>query len=85
MLNRRLLALARGAEKPIVACIALGLAITATYAGQGFAIAEVLERIFAGDPFADTVGLLAVIVGLQGARAVLLWMCEVAPWPPAGQ
>lgn len=84
MLNRRLLSLARGAERPMVACIALGLAITATYAGQGFAIAEVLARIFDGEPLGSTAGLLMVILVLQGVRAGLLWLREVAAMAAGG-
>lgn len=57
--------------------VVLGLAVTATYAGQGLAIARVLARIFDGRSFGSAVGLLVVVVALQVVRAGLLWWREV--------
>lgn len=50
--------------------VALGLAVTATYAGQGWLIARVIAEVLAGRT--DVVLAGAGIVALQGARAGLI-------------
>ncbi len=77
MVNRRLFALARGSGRLIGLHVAIGLAVTTTYAGQGVAIAGVLDRILAGRSFGSAVWLLAVVAGLQAVRAGLMWWREV--------
>lgn len=77
MVNRRLLTLTRGSARLIALHVVIGLLVTATYAGQGLAVAGVLDRIFAGGAFSSTVGLLVLIAGLQVVRAVLVWWREI--------
>lgn len=85
MVSRRLLMLAGGALRLIGINVVLGLSVTATYAGQGFAVAGILTRIFDGKTFGSTVGLLVVIAVLQALRAGLLWWREVVAMAIGGQ
>ena len=78
MLNRRLLALVRCARAQVLVAVAIGLAITATYLGQGLVVAHALARIFAGRPFSDITGLLLVALVLIGLRGGLIWAREQA-------
>jgi len=77
VINRGLLSLATGAWRLILRDVAMGLAITATYAGQGFAIATILTDVFGGDSLAATLPYVAIIAGLQALRAVLVWRREI--------
>ncbi|GLZ01598.1 HlyB/MsbA family ABC transporter [Actinoplanes sp. NBRC 103695] len=53
--------------------VVLGLAITATFAGQGWLIARVLGAVLSGDTGSAVVAAAAGIAVLQVARAVLVW------------
>lgn len=72
MLSRRLLALAAVARGAILFAAALGLAITATYVAQGWAVARVLGRVLAGDGLGAALGALTLFVVAQVARAWLV-------------
>ena len=78
MLNRRLLALVRCARAQVLVAVAIGLAITATYIGQGLVVAHALARIFDGRPFTDITGLLLASIVLIVLRAGLIWAREQA-------
>ncbi|MGH2942498.1 MAG: ABC transporter transmembrane domain-containing protein, partial [Solirubrobacteraceae bacterium] len=84
MIDRRFIALAAGAWRPILRTIAIGLAITATYAGQGFAIASILTAVFAGEKLAAILPMVGVVAALQAVRAALVWRREIAGQIVAG-
>jgi ATP-binding cassette, subfamily C, bacterial CydD len=77
VINRGLLSLATGAWRLILRNVAVGLAITATYAAQGLAIAAILTDVFGGDTLAAILPYVAVVGGLQALRAVLIWRREI--------
>ena len=78
MITRQLLSLAAGAWRLIAGNVVLGLAITATYAVQGFAVASILTDVFAGEGLADILPATGVVAGLQVVRALLVWRREVS-------
>lgn len=73
----RLLGLSRGARGWMTLGTLLTLAVTATYVGQGVAVASAVERIFAGGSWATIGTHLLVAAILLAARAVLLWAREL--------
>ncbi|MGH8908189.1 MAG: ABC transporter ATP-binding protein [Egibacteraceae bacterium] len=77
-LTARLLALAPQVRLRLAGQVALLLGVTATYVGQGILIARVLARIFAGQPVASVIGLLAGVVALVAVRGVLFAQRDVA-------
>jgi ABC-type multidrug transport system fused ATPase/permease subunit len=84
MLNRRLLRLAKGVHGQIAGNIALGLAVTATYAGQSLLIARVLVRVLHRQSLTPVPWLLAGVVALLAARALLLWLRETSAMAISG-
>ncbi len=78
MITRQLLSLAAGAWRLIAGNVVLGLAITATYAVQGFAVASILTDVFAGEALADILPATGIVAGLQAVRALLVWRREVS-------
>jgi ATP-binding cassette, subfamily C, bacterial CydD len=73
-LSSRLLALAPGVRWRLAALVALSLAITATYVGQGILVAWALAAIFEGKGVAAVVPFLGGIALLMAVRAaVLAW------------
>jgi ATP-binding cassette, subfamily C, bacterial CydD len=84
MMTLRLLGLAAGVRGRIAACAGLGLAITATYVGQGLLIARVIARLLQGARFGVVVPALVVVAGLLVLRAFLLWLRDVAAADAAG-
>ena len=78
MITRQLLSLAAGAWRLIAGNVVLGLAITATYAAQGFAVASILTDVFAGEGLADILPATGIVAGLQLIRALLVWRREVS-------
>ncbi|WP_430781582.1 ABC transporter ATP-binding protein [Actinoplanes sp. G11-F43] len=73
MFNRRLLGLAARQRAGLTGLVLIGLAITATYAGQGLLIARVIAQVLDGAVSWPT---MAGIAALQAARAGLLWARE---------
>jgi ABC-type multidrug transport system fused ATPase/permease subunit len=78
MLHRRLLALLSIARPHVAVTVALGLAITATYVGQGVLAARSVARIFGGAAWGAILPLLGWIVALIALRLALLWLREVS-------
>lgn len=72
MLSRRLLALSGAARGRIAGLVGVGLAITATYVGQGLLVARALGSVLAGLPLDGVVPLVAGVIGLQVLRALFL-------------
>ncbi|MFI6908403.1 ABC transporter ATP-binding protein [Nonomuraea sp. NPDC050394] len=72
----RLLALSPEIRSRLAGLVALLLAITATYVGQGVLIAHSLARIFAGDGVAAIIWPVAGIVALQVGRCLVLAVRE---------
>jgi len=89
MINRQLLSLAKGAWRLILRNVAVGLAITATYAGQGFATAAILSDVFRGRGrgrgLGSVLGLVGVIAVLLAVRACLMWLRELGGTLIAGR
>ncbi|MGI8413647.1 MAG: hypothetical protein ACR2LV_09250 [Solirubrobacteraceae bacterium] len=77
MINRQLLSLAAAAWELIARNVMVGLAITATYAGQGFATAAILSDGIRGHGLGSVLPPVGVIVLLLAIRAVLTWLREV--------
>ncbi|HWS34052.1 MAG TPA: ABC transporter ATP-binding protein, partial [Actinoplanes sp.] len=73
MFNRRLLGLATRRRAGLALLAGIGLAITATYAGQGLLIARVIAGVLDGGV---SYPAMAGILILQAARAGLLWARE---------
>ncbi len=76
MLNHRLLSLADGVRLQLLLLVVLGLAVTATYLGQGLLIAVALGAVFAGRPLDAIVVPLIGALLLQLVRAVLMLFRE---------
>ena len=78
VLNRQLLALARGVRGRIGLAAVLGVAITATYVGQGLCVAGVLSRVLDGHGVGSAIGLIALFIVLQAVRVLVLrWREQV--------
>jgi ABC-type multidrug transport system fused ATPase/permease subunit len=73
----RVLHLAVGARRWLALSTVVTLAITATYVGQGIAIAQALAMVFAGRPWQVVLGPLAVVAALLLTRAALMWAREL--------
>lgn len=78
MLNQRLFTLTRGVRWRIAGVVAVGLAVTATYVGQGLLAAWVVGSIFEGTAWPTVVPLLVGITVLIVARAAFLWLHEIS-------
>jgi len=76
MLGRRLLGLSRGLRARIGLLVLLGMAITATYVGQGLLIAWLIARILEGRPVSDQLVAILGVVVLQGVRVLVVWWRE---------
>lgn len=76
--SRRLLRWALAERARTAELVLLSLAVTATYAGQGLLLAVVVDAVLAGRGLTAELAAMAGIVGLQVARAGLLWRREVA-------
>ncbi|CAN5693300.1 ABC transporter ATP-binding protein [soil metagenome] len=72
----RLLEIAPRARMMVAGLVALLLATTATYVGQGLLVARALGRVFAGQPATAIVALLAGVVALQVVRCLLIFARE---------
>jgi ATP-binding cassette, subfamily C, bacterial CydD len=80
----RLLGLAAGVRGRLAGCAGLGLAVTATYVGQGLLVARVIARLLQGERFGAVVPSLVVVAVLLGLRALLLWLRDVVAADAAG-
>jgi ATP-binding cassette subfamily C protein CydD len=80
----RLLGLAAGVRGRLAGCAGLGLAVTATYVGQGLLVAWVIARLLRGERFGVVVPALVVVAVLLGLRALLLWLRDVVAADAAG-
>ena len=67
MVHRKMLALAAGARARIALTVALGLAISGTFVAQGVAVALVVSRILAGQPWTGALALVGVVALLAAA------------------
>ena len=84
MFDRRLLGLWASARGLITVNVVLGLAVTASYAAAGLAIAEILGQVFGRPDWPRILLLAGVVVALQALRAGLLWGREVSGTAAAG-
>lgn len=75
--GRRTRALLRPGHGALAALVAVSLAVTATYVGQGLLVADAFGDVLASRPLTDLVAPLIVIVALQGIRGALLVVREV--------
>jgi hypothetical protein len=64
--------------------VVLGLAVTACYAAQGLAVAEIIGQVFRGPDWPTILLLLEVVVAIQVIRAGLLRSREVSGTAPPG-
>ena len=78
MVHRKMLTLTEGARARIALTVALGLAISGTFIAQGVAVALVVSRILAGEPWTDALALVGVVALLAALRAVLLRWREMS-------
>lgn len=76
-LTPRLLRLAACVRGWLALGTAVTLAITATYVGQGIAIAQALAVVFAGAPWQGVLVPLVVVSGMLVTRAALIWAREL--------
>ncbi|MFD0475053.1 ABC transporter transmembrane domain-containing protein [Nonomuraea thailandensis] len=72
IVHRRLLQLAGSVSGPIVACVGLGLAVSAAYVAQAVLLAAALAALVREDAM-TAVRLLAWALAVIALRAVLLW------------
>ena len=77
MIHRRIVGLTVGVRRLLALSIALGLAISATWVGQGVLIAIVVRRILDGGGWTEIAGFVAAVAGLTLLRAGLLFAREV--------
>jgi ATP-binding cassette, subfamily C, bacterial CydD len=77
-MNPKLLALAGPVGWRVAMSVALGLGVTAGYVLQGLFLAFALATIFRGDQLQATVAWIVASAAVVGARAVLLWVAEIA-------
>ncbi len=77
MINRRILALTSGVRGFLGLSVAIGLAISATWVGQGIVVATIVRRIFDGQGWPAISGLVLAIVGLTVVRAALILAREI--------
>ncbi len=73
MLDRRLLGLRVYARGLIGLNVVLGLAVTACYAAQGLAVAEIIGQVFREPDWPTILLLVGLVVAIQVIRAGLLW------------
>ncbi len=73
-----MLTLTEGARTRIALTVALGLAISGTYIAQGVAVALVVSRILAGEPWTGVLALVGVVALLAALRALLLRWREMS-------
>ncbi len=78
MVHRNMLALTEGARARIALTVALGLAISGTFVAQGVAVALVVSRILAGEPWTGALVLVGVVALLAALRATLLRWREMS-------
>ena len=78
MLNQRLFTLTQGVRWRIAGVVAVGLAVTGTYVGQGLLSARAVGSIFEGAPWSAVLPLLVGITVLIIARMGLLWLHEIS-------
>ena len=78
LLNQDLLSLARGVRWHILARTALGLAVAGTRVAQALLIAHAIARVFAGAAVGELGPIAAALAVTVFARALLLWLSEVA-------
>ncbi len=83
-MSARLLAMAPAVRWRLAGLVAVLLAITATYVGQGVLVALVLGRIFEGRGLSSAVAFLVAVVVLQVARSALIAIREVAALKASG-
>ncbi len=81
----RMLSLAEGSGPALAGLVAIGLATTATYVGQGLLVAHVIAGIFDGQTVGSLAPLLIGAVALQFVRAFLLWVREARAMAVAGR
>ncbi|MEO1063563.1 MAG: ABC transporter ATP-binding protein [Actinomycetota bacterium] len=73
-MHRRLLALAGSEWRALAHMVVAGLAVSATYLGQGLLTAVAVRRAFDGDGIEAVVVLVAAVIALIAVRAVtLVW------------
>ncbi len=78
MLNRRLVGLAKDVKGQIALTVGLGLAITATYIGQGILVAGIVADILTGRLLLDILPSLLWMMTLIAIRAFLLRQKDVS-------
>src|SRR5687768_791736 len=74
MINTRILSLTAPVRRGMVSVTMAGLAVVATYIGQGLLMAHVLTLLFARAPLADAALPIAGILALMLLRAGLQWL-----------
>ncbi len=84
MVSARLFALAPGTRLRLTGLVALHLAITATYVGQGILVAQVLVRVFNGQPVGSVLMPLVGVAAFVAVRAALLVVRDTAAMRSAG-
>ena len=78
MVRRKMLALTAGARGRIALTVGLGLAISGTFVAQGLAVALVVSRILAGEPWTEALAFVGGVALLAALRAVLLRWREMS-------
>ena len=78
MVHRKMLALTEGTRARIALTVALGLAISGTFVAQGVAVALVVSRILAGEPWTGALAPVGGVALLAAFRAVLLRWREMS-------
>ncbi|MDQ2880760.1 MAG: ABC transporter transmembrane domain-containing protein [Actinomycetota bacterium] len=76
-IHRRLLTIAGPVWRQVGLTLAVSLTMSATLLAQAFLVGVILQRLFAGRPFAPVSGLLVAVAVLVVVRAVLAWLREV--------
>jgi ABC-type multidrug transport system fused ATPase/permease subunit len=77
MLHPRLWSLLAQAPGRVALLVAIGLAIAATYVGQGVLIAQTVTRVFGRTGWNEILPLLLGVLGLIVVRMVVLWLREI--------
>ncbi|MDE0022922.1 MAG: ABC transporter ATP-binding protein [Spirochaetaceae bacterium] len=78
MVHRKMLALTEGARARIALTVALGLAISGTFVAQGVAVALVVGRVLAGEPWTEALAPVGAVALLAALRALLLRWREMS-------
>ena len=77
MIHRRIVGLTAGVRRLLALAVAVGLAISATWVGQGVLVALIVRRILDGGGWTAIAGLVAAVAGLTLLRAALIFVREV--------